>query len=314
MAKASPPRPGVPVLGPIFGLLFGPRVRPLLGIGVVLVGGAYWAWTQVADDVTSQPQYQVTLENVVVTAPPPWIKADVRGEALRNASLDLPLNVLDDQLAERVAKAFTFHPWIAEVRQVRKSLPAQVAVDVVYRKPVCMVELPDRSGLYAVDAAAFLLPSQDFLGDPKKAAAYPRLAGITSINVGRVGVRWPDPYVQGGVLIAAALEEAWPKLNLARITPSETGDVPSTPQFELSTKAGTRVLWGSAPATEQPGEASPADKVAALLAYVRDHGSLEGRNGPQRIDVRTRELTVLANKPKQATTASAPKKPDEKQK
>ncbi|MBL9082609.1 MAG: hypothetical protein JNK76_12420 [Planctomycetales bacterium] len=312
MAKVSKsPTPGVPVLGPIFGLLLGPRVRPLLGIAIVVVGGAYWAWSNVRDQVLAEAQYQIGLEQVVVTARPEWIKADVRVEALRNASLDLPLNVLDDQLAERVAKAFEFHPWVAEVRQVKKSLPAQVAVDVVYRKPVCMVELPDRSGLYAVDAAAFLLPSQDFLSEPKKAAAYPRLAGITSMNVGRVGVRWPDPLVQTGVLVAAALEEVWPKLNLARITPTEVEVGQSVPQFELTTRGGTQILWGSAPTTELAGESRAADKIAALLGYARDHGSLEGRNGPQRIDVRTREITVLAAKPKNATAA---KKPPEKRK
>ena len=107
---------------------------------------------------------------------------------MRDASLDAPLSILDEQLAERLAKAFSFHPWVAEVREVRKSIPARVTIDLVYRRPVCMVELPDRSGLYAVDAQAFLLPSRDFLDEPQKAAQYPRLAGITSVNIGRVGV------------------------------------------------------------------------------------------------------------------------------
>ncbi|MGC3966445.1 MAG: hypothetical protein QM775_03475 [Pirellulales bacterium] len=285
-ASAPAPKPGVPVLGPLFGLLFGPRLRPLLGIAAVLGIGGYWAWSQVRDRVIAEAQYQVTLNNISVTEKPDWIKADVRAEALRNASLDFPLNILDEQLAERIDNAFRFHPWVAEVRQVKKSLPAQVVVELVYRRPVCMVELPDRSGLYAVDAAAFLLPSQDFLGEPKKAAAYPRLAGITSINVGRVGVRWPDPSVQAGVLVAANLEQAWTPLGLVRITPTDVEFGQSTPQFELTTRGGSRILWGSAPGFEQTGEAKANDKIAGLVNYAKDHGSLEGRNGPQRLDVR----------------------------
>lgn len=306
MAKETKSRgPGVPVLGPFFGLLFGPRMRPILAVAAVLVGGAYWTWSQVREKVVAEAHYQVMLGDIVVTSPPVWIKADVKGEALRDASLDAPLSILDEQLAERIAKAFSFHPWVAEVREVRKSVPARVTVDLVYRRPVCMVELPDRSGLYAVDDQAFLLPSRDFLDEPQKAAQYPRLAGITSVNIGRVGVRWPDPFVQGGVLIAAVLEESWHRLNLTRIVPAETaGFGPSTPQFELATRNGTRVLWGSPPGMETSGEASVADKLASLNRYVADHGTLEGRDGPQRIDVRAKEIVVLAVK-KKATTAAA---------
>ena len=308
MAKqAKSAGPGIPVLGPIFGLLFGPRMAPLLAIGGLLAVGGYWAWSQMRGAVVAEPHYQVTLESVVVSPLPEWIKSDVKGEALRDASLDLPLSVLDEDLVERLAKAFSFHPWVAEVKQVRKEVPARITVDLVYRRPVCMVELPDRTGLYAVDVAAFLLPSKDFLQAPQQAARYPRLSGITSVNVGRVGVRWPDPFVQGGVRVAAVLDEAWGKLNFARIIPSETADTGNaSPQFEVVTRGGTRVIWGSAPGMEAGAEARYDSKLASLLRYAADHKTLEGRDGPQRLDVRSRDVVVLAALPKQ--TAAKPTK------
>lgn len=290
--------PGVPVLGPLVRILFGRRVGPLLAIGAVFGGGGYWAWTKLRDPVLEQTHYVVTLESISTSPQPEWIKADVKTEALRDASIDFPASLLDDQLAARVAKAFAFHPWVAEVKQVRKSVPAAVFVDVVYRKPVCMVELPERMGLYAIDAEAFLLPSKDFLDDPRKAASYPRLAGITNLNLGRVGVRWPDAFVQGGARIAAAIETAWPRLNLQRIAPALESVNTAAPQFELTTNSGTRILWGSPPGAEIGDEMPAARKVESLLRYATDHGSLEGTKGPQRLDVSGRTINIVSTPPR----------------
>jgi len=286
--------PGVPVLGPLVRILFGRRVGPLLAIAAVFGGGGYWAWTKLREPVLEQKHYVVTVESIATSPQPEWIKTDVKTEALRDASIEFPSSLLDEQLAERVAKAFAFHPWVAEVKQVRKSVPASVFVEVVYRKPACMVELPERMGLYAIDGDAFLLPSKDFLDDPRKAASYPRLAGITNLNLGRVGVRWPDPFVQGGARIAVSLEANWSRLNLARIAPALESMNTAAPQFELTTNAGTRVLWGSPPGAEIGEEMPAARKVESLVRYVTDHGSLEGAKGPQRLDVSGRTINVVA--------------------
>jgi hypothetical protein len=293
--------PGVPVLGPLVRILFGRRVGPLLAIVAVVGGGGYWAWSKLRDSVTGQSHYSITAESIVLSPQPDWIKADVKTEALRDASLELPLPLLDDALAERISKAFAFHPWIAEVKQVRKAVPSQVIVDVVYRKPACMVELPEGLGLYAVDASAYLLPTKDFLDDPRRAHGYPRLTGIVNLNMGRLGMRWPDPFVQGGAAVAAALETAWPRLNLARIAPSLDSISSPTPRFELVTRLGTRIVWGSAPGQETAGEMPAARKVESLLRYANDNGSLEGRTGPQRLDLTGQSITIIATTPAEAT-------------
>ncbi|MCE9604104.1 MAG: hypothetical protein K8U03_04290 [Planctomycetia bacterium] len=287
--------PGVPVLGPLFGILFGRRVGPLLAIMIVFGGGGYWAWSRLRESVVVEEHYRVSLESIAVSPQPEWIRADVKNEALRDASLEFPLSLLDEQLSERIAKAFAFHPWVAEVKQVRKTVPAGIFAELVYRKPVCMVELPDRLGLYAIDAGAYLLPTKDFLDAPRKAGTYPRLAGITNMNMGRVGVRWPDPVVQGGALIAAATENAWTKLSLARIVPAAENSAAATPQFELLTRAGTRVVWGSAPGAETGEEMPATRKVESMLRYRADHGSLEGTAGPQRLDLRGKSIIATAS-------------------
>lgn len=322
MTKVRPTTtPGVPILGPIFNfVVLGPgrRLAPLWVVGLVLTVGGYWGWNEYQAQIAADPLYHVTLESIAVTPTPAWIKTDVKIEALRDASIDFPVSALDDQLAERIAKAFTFHPWVESVAQVRKRPPAAIEVDLRYRRPVCMVELPEKSGLYAVDAAAVLLPSRDFLDDPKSTTGYPRLSGVTAVSVGRVGAVWADPLVTGGATIAALIEPHWSELNLLRIIPLDgTVGVPAGPQFELITRPGSRLVWGSPPGHEMSGEMTAAQKLVELRRYADDHGGLEGPQGPQRLDLRGGHITVLADndaKSKSGPDASAAKPAPERRK
>ena len=117
--------------------------------------------------------YTVTREKVTITKQPPWIHADIRAEVFRDASLDGLQSNLDDSLAERIARAFRLHPWVADAK-ARKRPPAQVEVDLVYRRPVCMVDQP--GGATPVDVEGTVLPSEGFSPIEKK--SYPRLSGV----------------------------------------------------------------------------------------------------------------------------------------
>jgi hypothetical protein len=309
MAKSvSTQPPGLP-LG---GLLR--RAAPLLTIAGVIVGGTYWAWSRQQARIEAEGHYQIALSDIRITPVPEWITTDVIAEALRDASLDPPLSALDPTLAERVAKALAFHPWIAEVRRVR-TLTGGLEIDVDYRRPVCMVELPPNNGkrgLYAVDIVGTLLPSRDFLDEPKKAASYPRLGGFVPAEVGRVGLKWPDARILEGAKVAVALHPVWAKLNLAKIAPQESSTATSsTPGFELLTNDGSRVVWGRAPGSEAKGEMLADNKIESLVRYVADHGSLEGRDGPQQLDVRGAQLVIVAEleKPKAGDDDASAAKP-----
>ena len=131
------------------------------------------------------PRYRVTADDVEITPLPPWIHSDVRGEAIRGITLRGSMSVMDDKLTQRIADAFGLHPWVAKVVGVRKFHPSRVKVDLEYRRPVLMVEVPVPGGvgLLPVDVQGAWLPSGDF--SPIEANGYPRLAGITSSPVGR---------------------------------------------------------------------------------------------------------------------------------
>jgi hypothetical protein len=255
--------------------------------------GTYLLWRQVREQVTSAHHYQVTPDSIRLSDPPPWIHADIAEEVLQQMNLGGPPSILDDDLCERLAKAFALHPWIAKVSRVEKRFPARVLIDVVYRRPVCMVEVPPaageipndeadagtagseinarRGGLFPVDAAGVLLPTADF--SRAEARRYPRLSGIHSLPIGPAGTPWGDARVQGGAQIAAVLLDDWTRLRLQRIVPSELpapGGSSEDYCYEIFARNGTRILWGQRPASQLGGELSAAEKLARLRQYLGD--------------------------------------------
>jgi hypothetical protein len=287
---ASPKKnASVPLLPAWLRALAGTAVGPgrtftlsVLLIAVFLLGW-YFVWQHVRQHALASDRYTVTLEKVEITPLPAWIHSDVRADVFRNASLDPPLSILDDDLASRVDNAFSLHPWVNKVERVTKRADGTVKVDLVYRRPVCMVEVAGE--LVPVDIEGVLLPSGDF--SPIEKQSYPCLAGVDTRPMGPVGQRWGDIRVVEGAEIAAALGPAWQQLRLYRLQPLlSPGPAPAERWYELVTRAGTRVLWGAPPSTKAADELPVSDKVARLVQYVADHITLDGPAGPQQLDVR----------------------------
>ncbi len=269
-------------------LLFGPGRTVTLAVVVLagFSGGAWAVWRHVEKHVENSRDYVVSVDQIAITPPPEWVRSDVRAEAFRTASSpDRPLSSLDDGLAQRIYSAFMLHPWVAKA-VVAKRAGGRVHVDVVYRRPVCMVEVAAGSAveLLPVDGEGVWLPGEDF--SQKQKESYPYLAGIDRRPIQPVGHAWGDARVVEGAAIAAALLPVWQQLKLYRIQTSaeaaSAGD--RGPMYELYTRAGTRIVWGSAPGSAGPVEPSTEEKVARLLQYAAAHGSLDV--GPS-LDVRT---------------------------
>ena len=251
----------------------------IAGFGLGAWGVLHYVWPG-----GSPREYIVTQDKVAITPQPGWIHSDVRAEVFRNASLDGPLSILDDNLPERISNAFSLHPWVAKVVSVSRKPMARMVVELVYRRPVCMVEAPGEP--LPVDVEGRLLPSGDF--SPVEKSSYLRLVGIDTVPMGPAGQPWGDGRVVGGAEIAAALGDAWRELRVDRIAPVPRPPTAAAdePTYQLFTRGGTRIFWGLAPGSKGPEELPPAEKVARLLRYAADHGTLEGNGGPQTLDVR----------------------------
>ncbi len=273
------------------------RWLAIAGVIVVVTAGlSYGVWRQVRSHVLAGQQYHVDPQEILITPLPPWIRSNIKDEVIREASLGGPLSLLETKLTPRVASAFAAHPWVANVHRVSKHFPSGLEVDLEYRKPVAMVEVPD--GALPVDVYGVVLPTSDF--QPGEADRYPRIGGIHTSPAGLVGSAWSDAGVVGGAEIAAALADDWRLLDLYRITPAgrrpgRRGGIEYT--FAIFTRGGTRIDWGLAPGTTVSGEMPASKKVAKLIRYAAEHGSLDGP-GPQQLFFNTvGVLEAAARKP-----------------
>ena len=220
----------------------------LLGLGLIPLCAAVVLWTaRRLPDLGERPGYALTADAVALDPPPPGpVPADLAARVLGEE----PVSILEDGLAERLAKAFRKHPWVRRVTGVRLSHPARVDVELIYRAPAAAVAV--RDGLYPIDAAGVVLPPADFTR--AAADALPRIQRPTAgpfAPPGPAGTAWPDDAVLGAAKVCEELAAVWADCDLAAVRPLSddgTGDAGDDVRYELATRGGSRIVWGRAPA------------------------------------------------------------------
>lgn len=287
--RKSSEKKSTPATGGRLSQLLLPRARVV--VALVVIGLLGWGmnslWEQVAPSVIQQDQHLLQAERITSTALPAWISANVCAEVVRNAGLDGRLSLLDDAFAQVIEDAFELHPWVQSVERISKNYPQGVHVEVIYRRPVAVVEMSGHAGVLFVpiDKQGVHLPPQDV---PEMRKRYlPRIGGI----VGRppVGQVWPDPRVIGAAELAEKLRDQWEPLCLVDILPSARPEIRDGSRFfvfDLITRGGTRVVWGAAPGTAPPKEDPFDAKLSRLQNCVEQHGPLDSVRGPAIVDVR----------------------------
>jgi hypothetical protein len=279
----------------IVSVLLHPSNRGLLLTALVIagaIGGSLYAWRRWGETALQGGEYTVTPERITVTPQPTWIHSNIKAEVVRSASL-AKLDLRNRQLVEQVAQAFALHPWVAKVLRVEKRFPAQVNVELEYRRPVIVVKLdmPDEKGLLFLDQQSVLLPTHDFAAS--QAGSYLRImaAGETPVSV--YGTAWGSERIAGAAHVAAAWDNRWQPLGLYWIVAARTarGEL----VYELRTKDDhVRVVFGSPPGRESSSEPSVEQKIAALEQYVHDKGPLDKSGATTVIDLR--ELAAPSQK------------------
>lgn len=281
----SPPLPE-----PSRRLQFRPRVWAGLAFLLALGLAAHFIWQRGAPNIARHSQYQLTVDSIRITPTPPWIRTNLKEQVLREAGLTT-LSVLDDwdTLSRRIKDAFEFHPWVASVDRITKSLPASLHIELTYRRPIAAVESGDSNGiaLLPIDKSAIRLPESDLT--EVELRYLPRIAGVTGRPL--VGDVWNDARVVGGAKLAAELSDVWRQLRFVEIIAGlQAGNSNGVPNctFNIITTGGTRVVWGAAPGLEQTAGESAFDlKRQRLLNYAAQYGQLESTTGPEEIDVRS---------------------------
>jgi hypothetical protein len=257
----------------------------VLGIGA----GTTYVWRRYASHILQDSSYTLAAERIDITQPPPWIHVDIREKAVLDGSL-VGLNLLEPDLAVRVADAFAMHPWVAKVNSTQKRY-GRVLVDLVYRRPVAMVRVSDENGpgLFPVDAQGVLLPPEDFAHEQARNEFLQiQLPNPDAWPAGGPGFPWGDLRVHGAAAIAATLLDTWKDLGLEHIVVVDQPDPKGTrmaPTYRLPTRRGTTVLWGHAPGHEASGEPTSRKKLARLLQHFGPQAQLDPRPPEQTLDL-----------------------------
>lgn len=242
-------------------------------------------------NLETREEYQIGVDEIVMTPPPRWVPEDLVERVFARANFDGPLSLQDPKISEKIALAFHTHPWIERLQRVKKSFPARVTVDVVYREPVAMVQVVG-GGFLPVDRYGYLLPDEDF--SAADIDRYPIIENVTSIPIRR-GESWGDPAVIGAAELAGVLigsddgEQSWWRgLGLkAILVPRQVavGDEAANLQFKLLTAGGSEILWGRAPSTRNPASLTVSQKLARMAEYHRSYNGFDDAPAPFSIDI-----------------------------
>lgn len=272
--------------------LFSPMKLCMLAI-VVIVWLFLPQWTASLPQLEDRPEYQINASQIQVTSLPRWIPDDIVDKVLARAGFHDSMSLLDPMLSEKVALAFHTHPWIERLVTVKKSYPARLHVEVVYRKPVALVEVAG-GGYFPIDRLGYLLPNEDFR--PADQARYPIVRGVQTAPMGYVGEAWGDPAVAGAAHLAETLTKEtaagaswWDALQLdsiiapSVIAASETSD---ELQYRFETVGGSQIYWGRPPGTQHPGELTVDQKLERLAEYHRSYRGFDSSPSPFLIDIR----------------------------
>ena len=262
-------------------------MQVVLVAGLLLLCGmlGYWGWHRVRDQVHGDPAYLLDRDRLRYTPQPDWIPGNVADDVLRASNLEGPITLLDDGAAQRLAAAFTLHPWVASAR-VTKEFPAGATVELTYRKPVLLVRRAATTGppLFVLDEQAVRVPVENM--ETSLQQRLPRM--VTRELPPLLSQVTQDAKLLGAVDVARHLATVWTTLQLSEIVPSQRSGQDNRHVYELLTIHGDRVVWGTAPMRDgSPDELTGPERVARLQAHAAQHGSLRDPHGSGRLDVQT---------------------------
>ncbi len=287
--KKKSKKKGAPQPGNLFTRLF---FRPHFLVLLAILVSAFMLiprMSRLLPNLQGRDGYRLQSSNIQVTLPPRWVPINFVDQVIEKGGLPEELSLLDKSVVKQVANAFAKHPWVAEVKSVRKVLSG-IQVDLEYRQPVAMVHV--KQGLYPVDKVGTLLPPGDF--SPTDIGHYPKIENIVTTPQGAAGQLWGDVVVEAAAKLAAALEPHWKKFSLASIYAPTRNSADTRVDdlvFEINTEGGSQIVWGRAPGTDHPGELSVAQKIGRLDALCDQYGTFDENHGKYRIEYHWNETS-----------------------
>jgi len=270
-------------------------LRPLgllLGLALFLAAVAAIA-KYTREGLRDSERFTIPFADIDCPAPPAEGRADFLAEVQYLQGLPDRLQLLDDDLAARLAEAFARHPWVEHVDEVSLVPPRKIQVRLSFRTPVLEVILSEGATqgeavppegrpafdantvdepTWVVDASGVVLPG--------KGAREPLPILYSAVRpAGLAGQRWGDAGVESAARLAGIVRPHEDKLKLRTFETTAQG-------FVLQTSSGSRILWGHAAGAERAGEAAATQKIERLLQFCEAHGGLDQSGERYEHDVR----------------------------
>jgi hypothetical protein len=237
---------------------------------LALIGAAVWSWSHWHEEIAPDARWRLTPERVSIPPSPDWLDGDIKRTVFQSGEL-ADISLRDTDALQRVIGAFAVQPWVESIVRGEK-VPQGIRLDVRYRRPVAVVEV-GAMDLLPVDAAGVALDGRDlsaaFARDCWRISLVQPMAG--PIALGRPS---SDVRVRQAAAIAAFWIRSHAGLGWFRVVCLSDATVHDADPicFELWNRDNARVLWGSAPGWELPGEGSAEQKRQVLIDYVGRHG------------------------------------------
>ena len=251
-------------------------------------------WQTHYDTLIDLPEYQLSSQHIQVSPGPAWVPTDLE-QVLFESYQESP-SLLDQHLIPvAVAKCKSF-PWVEKINRVEK-VDSGLEVDLKYRFPVGLVEIPSTNERHVIDHEAVLMDPRVMNSFSEStllriSVAKPKLAAHSLWTV------WEDHRIVDAAEICAIENASWDKMGCYRIVSWDSPSSSSNHQpFEIwpRTAKGTKVVWGSAPGKEKPGEASAAEKLLAMQRFLSSARPDNDWVVGQKIDIRSGTAVVVEN-------------------
>ena len=266
-----------------------------LTLGLVLSIGALIAATgwlnSTRDWLAARSEYQIRWNEVrLEPAPPAYIRTGTSGilagvrKRLGNRETISSLTQSWSELARALPLG---SPWVEEVTSIGvRSYPNQLKIELVYRQPVVLLNVPGNSGgKIVLDGKGVVLPLDEV--DLKQAGTLIRIDGLSGPLEPRPGFS----LVSSGNPDESRLEAGLRLANFAR-SHSESSELPAGPsllqavnlrygnhQIFAQTRDGLWVLWGDAPDQEPAGTLNAEQKWNFLKDWLTSHAPTADRPG-----------------------------------
>lgn len=242
---------------------------------LLLLFGSYLAFNRFYADHFSVRFESIDPKAVTISEPHEFVRTDLVAEVYRTACLE-QLSPLDAHASAKLADAFSSHPWVRDVRRVRKLPGGAIDVQLDYREPVVlfhttMVEPRFNDKYFPLDGEGMMLPTEKMTLDDTPKFIHIEVGGLYPI--GNEGTPFGDRRVEHAALLARLLAAIKDQVPVAKIIVAGDPRMNLVPKLEVITADNKKLYWGSPPGMEQPNERDARSKLADLISGNFQNGS-----------------------------------------